>query len=200
MLKHYLGWWIIHSPSQDNSFQPWESLWESSSSYLGKFYSSVIFAGCSKFPFSEHYKVNDFHPPLHGSSGMYLKPGLLSPSSPSVSFCLFPCLCLRETSLLPHPCLCQPHPLGCDVSISGPVQQMMSCNWVAASRGSLGSCAEGLFLLSNLSTSLIRKVGVIQTVPYSTTNFLFSRNTWFLSSVYNMAIYLFFHLFLLVGG
>ena len=82
--------------------------------------------------------------------------------------------------------LCQPHPLGCDVSISGPVQQMMSCNWVAASRGSLGSCAEGLFLLSNLSTSLIRKVGVIQAVPYSATNFLFSRNTWFLSSVYNI--------------
>lgn len=82
--------------------------------------------------------------------------------------------------------LCQPHPLGCDVSISGPVQQMLSCNWVAASKGSLGSCAEGLFLLSNLYT-LIRKVGVIQTVPYSATNFLFSRNRWFLGSVYNIS-------------
>lgn len=82
--------------------------------------------------------------------------------------------------------LCQPHPLGCDVSISGPVQQMLSCNWVAASKGSLGSCAEGLFLLSNLYT-LIRKVGIIQTVPYSATNFLFSRSTWFLGSVYNIS-------------
>lgn len=113
-----------------------------------------------------------------------------SSSVPRFSSCLFLPLPLplsrRDIPPPPSLPLCQPHPLGCDVSISGPVQQMMSCNWVAASRGSLGSCVEGLFLLSNLST-LIRKVGVNQTVPYSATNFLFSKNTWFLGSVYSIS-------------
>lgn len=185
MLKHYLGRWIIRSPPQDNSFQPWESLWESSSSYLGKFYASVIFTDWSKFPYSEHYRVNDFHPPLDGSSGMDLKPALLSPSSPPASFCLFPCLCLGQTSLLPHSCLCASltpwvvmfpsvvqFSKWCHVTGLLPAEDPWEAVWRAC------SCC---------LTSLIRKVGVIQTVPYSATNFLFSRNTWFLGSVYNIS-------------
>lgn len=82
--------------------------------------------------------------------------------------------------------LCRPHTLGCGVSTSAPVQQMMCVTGRLPAEDPQESVEEGLFLLSHLSTPLPRKVGVIQSIPYPATNFLFSRNTWFLGNAYNI--------------
>lgn len=100
-----------------------------------------------------------------------LKPALLSPApSPLLpSLCFFPSLSVEKTSLFLNPSSCA-NILGCGgcFPTSGPIWQMMSPNqavWRDASQGSWGSCEGGSLLLSPLSTSLPREVGVTQTAP-----------------------------------